>query len=252
MATPTSFTVPTPTAEEIARSLQEEVQRQQGATPEPVFRTENVTQSYNLLCEIEHMRFTKNEIDSFRMGITRTDYWEREARRYKHRLCELIWENLLHEHRVGDVPTIEGWRDVAMAYRRRLRRQGYSKQQVWETRLSIKEQGYWKPESECLREISALREHEMQEQYRARKANTQGIPSPAQSETQYGCLVKKPRRQRQTPSKQPTRRSQRLQSEVDQLRTDRVSGMRGSGLLSCTASKVGKRRGKVGAKTRQP
>ncbi|KAF7506311.1 hypothetical protein GJ744_011884 [Endocarpon pusillum] len=90
----------------------------------------------------------------------------------------------------------------------------------------------------------------MQEKYWERKANIQGIPSPAESGTQYGYPEKKSRRQRQTPTKQPTRRSRRLQPNVGQPRVDRVSHIkRRSGLLSSTASK---RRGKVGARARQP
>lgn len=254
MATPTFF-VPPPTAEEIARSLEEEVRRQQEATPEPIFREQNVVQSYDYLCEIEHKRFTPDEVDNFRMGITESSYWECEARHLKDQLSELIWQNLLHEYRVDGMPTTDGWRDVAMAYRHRLRRHGSSTQQLRESRLSIKDQSYWKPEAECLRGFSALREHEMQEKYWERKANIQGIPSPAESETQYAYSEKQPRRQRQTLTKQPTRRSRRSQPNVGQPRADRVSDKRRSGLRSSTASKVGKRRGKVGkagVKARQP
>jgi hypothetical protein len=45
MATPTFFGPP-PTAEEMVRSLEQEVQRQQEATPEPNFQDKIVEQSY--------------------------------------------------------------------------------------------------------------------------------------------------------------------------------------------------------------
>ena len=240
MATPTLF-VPPPTAEELIAGLEEEARRQQEATPEPKFRRQNIVQSYDYLCEVEHKRFAPDEIDNFRMRIPESSYWKCEARHLKDQLSELIWQNLVREYCRDGLPTTDGWRDVAMAYRRRLKRHGYSTQQVREARLSIKDQSYWKPEAECLRDFSALREHEMQESYWERKANIQGIPSSVEGELQYEYPKKKPRRHCQTPTKQPTRRSRRSQPNVGQPRAGKVSGKSRAGLCSSTASKVGKR-----------
>ena len=242
MTTPT-FSVPPPTADEVARCLEGEVKRQQEATPEPIFQRPNVTQSYDYMCEIEHKRFTSDEVDTFRMGIARPNYWECEARRYKDRLSELLWQNLVHEYSVDGVPTTNSWRDVAMAYRRRLRRHGYSEQQLRECRLSIEDQVYWQPEAELLRAIAALREHEIWENHMERKSNIQGIPSPAESETQYTYLEEKPRRQRQPLTKRPTRPSQR-QPKFGQPQADGVLDKRRSTLRSSTTSKIGKRKGR--------
>ena len=242
MATPT-FSLPPPTAEQLAKRLAEEVQRQQDATPEPIFQRPNVAQSYDYLCEIEHKRFTPDEVDTFRMRIPESNYWECEAQRYKDRLSELIWQNLLHEYSVDCVPTTNSWRDVAMAYRRRLKRHGYSKQQVRESRLSIEDQMYWKPEAVCLRAMAALREHEMQREHWEKKSNIQGIASPAESETQYGCLEKKSGRQRQPLNERQTRHSPRSQPKVGQSRADGVSDKRRSAVRSSTRLKVGKGRG---------
>ena len=189
------------------------------------------------------------------MGITERGYWECEARHLKDQLSELVWQNLLDEYIMDGVPATDGWRNIAMAYTRRLRRQGLSTQQVRESRLSIKNQSYWKPEAELLRGISALREHEMQEQYWEKRARLSGIPSPPKSETQHQYLERRPRRQRQTPTKQPARQSQRSrrsQPNGGPRQTGRVSDKRRSGLRSSTAAKVGKRRGKVGANARRP
>jgi hypothetical protein len=130
-----------------------------------------------------------------------------------------------------------------MAYSRRLKRQGCSTQQARESRLSIKDQRYWKPEAECLRGIVALREHEMQEEYLARKANVQGMPSPAESKTQ---LQEKRERRLQKHAKRPTRCSRRLQPNSRQPRVDGVSDEGGARCRSSEASKVAKRRRKVG------
>ena len=229
MATPTSFQVAAPTAEELARRLEDEVRRQTDATPEPTFRTPYVTQSYDYLCEVERTRFTSDEVDHLRKGIVEPTYWECEARHFKEQLSELLWHNVLQEYRVNTTPNIEGWRDVAMAYKRRLMRHGHSKQQVWETRLSIKDQSYWQPESECLREASALREHEMKERYR-QEGNLQQTPVPARSEVQ--CLKRRTRRQRQTSLSQ---------SKIGKPRPGKEL------LASYTSSKVRKRRSQSSA-----
>ena len=251
MATPTEFFVPPPTAEDLFERLEETANRQKAATPEITFEDE-VEECYEWLCEEERPKFEPNEIDELRIGITEASYWECEARHLRDRLSELIWQNLLRDNLMDGVSATDGWRDVVMAYRRRLRRHGLSMQQVRESRISIKTQSYWKPEAELLRGISARREHDMQEQYWERKANIQGIPSPADSEMQHQYPETESRRHHQTPTKQPTRRSRRSQPNVGRPRANRVSGKRRSGLRSSTTSKAEKRRGKVGANARRP
>lgn len=237
MATPT-FSVPPPSAEEIARRLEEEVKQQHEATPEPIFQRPNVVQSYEYLCEIEHNRSTSDQVENLRRRITEPSYWECEAQHYKRELSELIWQNLLREHNSDGVSTTESWQTVAVAYRRRLRRHGYSTQQVRESRLSIRDQSYWKPEAECLRGNAALREYEIQHKHWERKSNIQEIPAAAESETQYEYLEKKPQLKGRRLTRQPTRRSPRSQPTFVHSRTDGVSNKRRPTLRS---SKVGKR-----------
>lgn len=236
MATPT-FCMPLFRPKELIAGLEEEARRQQEATPSPNFRSQPGAQAYDYLCEIEHNRFTTDEVENFRMRIVEPSYWEREARHLKDKLSELVLQKLLREYGIDSAPT-DSWRNVAMAYGRRLKRHGYSTQQVRESRLEIKDQGYWKPEAECLRRISALREHEMHEKYLERRLNIE-------RET-HGYPDQKPRRQ--TPSKQPTRRSQRLQPNIGQPGADRVSDKRRSGLRSST--RVERRSGRLGVKAR--
>lgn len=234
MATPTEFLVPPPTAEDLIGRLEEAANRREAATPEITF--DNEVQCFEWLCEEERPKFEPNEIDKLRMGITERGYWEYEARHLKDQLSELVWQNLLEEYIVDGEPATDGWRNIAMAYTRRLRRQGLSTQQVRESRHSIKNQSYWKPEADLLRGISALREHEMQAQYCEKRA---GIPSPPETQHQY--LERKPTKLR----------PRRSQPNGGPRQTGRVSD-KGSRLRSSTASKVGKRRGKVGANARHP
>ena len=78
MSTP-AFSVPALTPKEINRALEEEERRQRDATPEPKFRKQDAPQPYDLLCQIEHRKFTPEEVDIIRMGIDQPMYWEREA-----------------------------------------------------------------------------------------------------------------------------------------------------------------------------
>ena len=184
MATPTEFFVPPPTAEDLFERLEEAAIRQKAVTREITF-DDDVEECYEWLCEEERPKFELTEIDELRTCITKPRYWECEAQHLRETLSQLRWENLLREYLMDGVSATDGWRDIAMAYTRRLRKHGLSTQRVRECRLSNKNQSYWKPESELLRGISALREHIMQEQYWERKTNIQGIPSPAEIETQH-------------------------------------------------------------------
>ena len=240
MATPTFF-VPPPSAEELASILEEEVRRQQELTPEADFRRQDATQSYDYLCEIEHERFSPQEVDLFRRNITESAYWECEARKYKDLLSDLVWQNLSREYCVEGVSTSNSWRAIATAYERRLKRQGYSTQQTRAGRLSIKDQRYWKPEAECLRGVAAYREHEEQEKYVGRKANLQ---LPDENQLRHPHCQETPRAQLQKGTRRPTRSSRRLQSSYRQTR---ARGSPGSGLRGFGTSKVEKRC-KVGAK----
>lgn len=237
MATPTEFNIPPPTSKDVIKRLEEAADRQKLATPEITFDDEE--QCFAWLCEEERPKFTPNEIDRLRMGITERGYWECEARHLKEQLSELVWQKLLDKYIVNGIPPTDGWRNIAIAYIRRLKRQGRSMQQVRECRHSIKNQSYWEPEADLLRNISALREHEMQEQYREKRASPSGIPSPPKSKTQHARA-----RRRQTPIKQRERQLRRSQANGKSRQTRTASDNTRSGLRSSTASKVGKRGGK--------
>jgi hypothetical protein len=73
MVTPT-FDVLSLTAEKIVKNLEKEFRRQQKTISEPIFRKQNVDQSYDYLCEIKRNRFILDEIDNSRMRITEPNY----------------------------------------------------------------------------------------------------------------------------------------------------------------------------------
>ena len=157
MSTPTEFSVPAPEAQSLARALEGVAERQRSATPPPAFADIEVFQPYDYLCEVEHSKYSSKEVDQLRMSIRDPKYWEREALVYKEELSKMIWDQLMLKY--GDnTSEADKWRKIASAYTRRLNRQGYTTKQVRKRRLLIDDQDYWKPESECVREASALAE----------------------------------------------------------------------------------------------
>jgi len=213
MATPTEFSVPPIEAADLARLLEEESRR----TPDIEFRTSDVQQSYQWLCEIEHDKFPPSQVDKLRRNITQPEYWECEARHLKDALSEHIWQNALREYDMDEMPSTDGWLGVITFYTRLLKQHGLSSKQVRECRLSIKTQTYWQPEAKLLREVSALQEIQMVEKH----------------------LAKKARRARQS---KPTTRSVPAGKVSARITRPKASDSIGA--------RVAKRRGKVGAKAR--
>lgn len=58
MSTPTHFSIPPPDARDVVARLDAELQHQEAATPEPIFRDPTSEHSYGWQCESEHLDFT--------------------------------------------------------------------------------------------------------------------------------------------------------------------------------------------------
>lgn len=164
MNTP-DFSVPNPCPQDLVAALQAEKLRQQEATPELDLPITSSEQSYKWMCELEHNRFSSQEVECYRSDIFEPGYWEQEARHFKKELSELIWAHLVESHTVDGKTSTVGWRDIANAYVRRLKRNGLSISNIRESRCSIVNEEYWKPEAERLRQIAALREYNKQQEY---------------------------------------------------------------------------------------
>ena len=221
MSTP-AFSVPALTPKEINRALEEEERRQRDATPEPKFRKQDAPQPYDLLCQIEHRKFTPEEVDIIRMGIDQPMYWEREAQNLKTKLVELIWSNLLQQYDLEGVSRAEMFRNVTMALHRRVKRHGYTKQQVRKSRLAIEHQSYWEPELERLRSASAHREEKMREDHWTMKANDREIPGLAEQEMHSDGSKRMLQHKPQAASAQTIRCTRRSLSNLAQVRDNRV------------------------------
>ncbi|KAL7783596.1 kinase-like domain-containing protein [Trichoderma ceciliae] len=231
MSTPTSFFVPPPDASEISARLQEEMQRQEEATPEPVFRNKPVEQAYGWLCKIHHGNFTHEEIDELRMGIRDATYWQREAEYFQAICVEQIRKN--HDRCASsNTDAAFAWRSRCLDLRQLLKEMGVDSQEFHLQRLSIADQNYWKSEADRLKHILAARELEMQAQFLAEVENNHGIPSLPENGI-------KPSRKGKS-SQNSHAQSRRPQKKIEPRRSARLQGL--------NASRVGKRRGRVGGK----
>ena len=159
MNSPAELPVSPVNAQFLEKALHKELDRQLNATPPPVFSSVGNAQPYDYLCEREHDKYSRKKVDELRTSIPNSAYWESEARRYSEELSNTIWKKVTLKHSKENTSTSERWRRIALAYRKRLHRQGYTSDQVWEARLLIKDQAYWQPEAERLQRNSALAEH---------------------------------------------------------------------------------------------
>ena len=173
MATPTEFSVPPVGAESLVTALEDEIERQRKATPPPTFVNVDVVQSYDYLCELEHSKPSSKEVDQLRMSIQDPSYWKCEAQFYKEELSRKIWKRLVEQYK-DSASEADVWRNVALAYTRRLNRHGFATKQVRQWRLDIEDQAYRKPEAEHLRKASAMAERTSVQNRLKRKAHRRG------------------------------------------------------------------------------
>ncbi|KAL7921871.1 hypothetical protein ACQKWADRAFT_116269 [Trichoderma austrokoningii] len=227
MSTPTLFSILPPDADEVVVRLQEEAQRQdevqedEEMTPEPEFRNKPGEQEYQWLCQIYHGNFAQDELDELRMGIRDAAYWEREAEYFKTICLDMIQKNR-YDRAMDKTDAIDTWRNRSLALRQLLRRLGFDTQQLYQERLSITDQHYWKPEVDRLKHVLAAREAEMEDQFSARAAQKRETCSASEDRTGFSHILERPR-DRSSRSQQPQqtpklRRSARLQ----RLNTSRV------------------------------
>ncbi|KAL6876794.1 hypothetical protein J3F83DRAFT_421529 [Trichoderma novae-zelandiae] len=227
MSTPTSFSFLPPDADEVIARLQAEARRQDEAqqdeetTPEPEFRNKPGEQEYRWLCQLYHGNFAHDELDELRMGIRDAAYWEREAEYFKTICLDMIQKNR-YDRAIHKSDAADTWRNRCLALRQLLEKLGLDTQELHQQRLSITDQHYWKPEVDRLKHILAAREAEMEDRFSARA-------------TQNHEILKRPR-DRPSRSRGP--------QQTPKLR-------RSARLQSLNTSRVEKRSGKGGRKTRQ-
>lgn len=217
--------------ENLSLRLEEVVASREEATPDPKFQSDDVEQCYQWICTELHKHFKPQEVEKLRTGINETDYWEREAQHYRDAANEKVWQSVLGAYDLDRGSTADGWRSVTKYYQGVLMENGLPSREVREVRLSIDTQRYWQYEAELFRLMSVLREHEIREHWKKRKAQQQ-------------C---------QTQSKQLARRPTRAQrSTAEPRHGGRVSdGTRSKTRGSSTRAGVAKRSlrsGKSGAK----
>lgn len=124
MATPTTFFVPDLEIDALTRALRCEEENQRKATPSPTFANPDTDQSYDYLCEIEHSKYSSQEVERMRRSVDDTRYWKREAQCYRVQLTRRMDEQLVEEYSRHRTSQADIWRNIAMAYTRRLKRRG--------------------------------------------------------------------------------------------------------------------------------
>lgn len=195
-------------ADGVTQSLEELARSRDEATPEPIFRSEHVEQSYQWLCEQLRAHFKPGQAELLRLRIADLDYWEYEARCYRIAAEEQIWANALKTQGIGaqdSRPKAEQWQSVASTYRAMLQKNGLSSQQVAELRLSIDRQSYWQTEANYYEPLSKLREQELKEQW---AAEARRVKRPARR------LQPSQRQHPTTEQGQPDRVSERTRSKT--------------------------------------
>lgn len=241
MSTPTSFSFLPPDADEVISRLQEEarrqeeVQRDEETTPEPEFRNEPGEQEYRWLCQIYHGNFAHDELDELRMGIRDAAYWEREAEYFKTVCLDMIRKNR-YDRTIHKTDATDTWRNRCLALRQLLENIGLDTQELYQQRLSITDQHYWKPEVERLKHILAAREAEIEDRFSTMATWRREISSPSDEGTRLSHSLERSRK-RSNRSGQPQqisklRRSARLQS----LHASRVEKSSGKGARRANAN----------------
>lgn len=145
----------------------------QEATPEPSFSDNgSIAEDYKWQCSILHDQFEGREVDSIRLAVTTSDYWEIECQEYAHRLQQLLLRTPGENEKEGK-PTAQQWQTAASRYRHILHLYGLSLNEADRVRHSIDNQKYWTEELEVLQHSVASREHQTNEAIRMKKMDIQ-------------------------------------------------------------------------------
>lgn len=204
MTTPTSFSVPDLEPHAITAALNQEAQRQHEATPPFEFASLAPVPPYDYLCEIEHDKYSAQEVDKIRRQIADGQYWELEARMWCAEYSKRIWELSLEKHSRDEVSRTKVMRTMALEYIRRLNRKGVTMGQVRTKRHLVEDQAYWKSEWECFGQASAEEEKIMLDHFVKRK---QFGHDRAQRQRRVPSGIARERRREARVSKQATARS---------------------------------------------
>lgn len=207
MSTPKLFSFLPPDADEVTARLQEEARRQEEVqqdeemTPEPEFRNKPGEQEYRWLCQIYHGNFAQDELDELRMEIRDAAYWKREAEYLKTICLDMIQKNP-YDRAIDKTDATDTWRNRCLALRQLLGILGLDTQELYQQRLSITDQHYWKPEVDRLKHILAAREAEMEDRFSARATQKHETLSPSEDGTRLSHILEPPR-DRSSRSRQP-------------------------------------------------
>lgn len=109
------------------------------------------------ILQIAPKRFEPRLVDTWRNKISYPEYWVAECKQYQEALHELLQQRAQAAHRDNGAAAA---RALAMSYKRILKRNGVSSAQMSKIRDSVKDQQYWKLETQVLEYQASIRTEE--------------------------------------------------------------------------------------------
>lgn len=134
-------------AEAITTKLLAVIKEMEEATPEPENWHDDRDELYDGDCKLLRRRFEPHLVDTWRKKIAYPEYWAAECKQYQEALHELLQQRAQAAHSDNGAAAA---RALAMSYQRILKRNGVSSAQMGKIRDSIKDQQYWKLETQVL------------------------------------------------------------------------------------------------------
>lgn len=144
-------------AEDITTRLLAAIKEMEEATPEPENWRDDLEESYDGYCKLLRKRFEPRLVDTWRNKISYPEYWVAECKQYQEALHELLQQRAQAAHRDNGAAAA---RALAMSYQRILKRNGVSSAQMSKIRDSVKDQQYWKLETQVLEYQASIRTEE--------------------------------------------------------------------------------------------
>lgn len=144
-------------AEDIPTRLLTAIKEMEEATPEPENWRDDLDRLHDGDCKLLRETFEPRLVDQWRKKIAYPEYWAAECKQYQDALHELLQRRAQEAHSDNGAAAA---RALAMSYQRILKRNGVSSAQMGKIRDSIKDQQYWKLETQVLDYHDTIRTEE--------------------------------------------------------------------------------------------
>lgn len=177
-STPTHFLLELVPSSDDLEYIDETINKEAKGRPEAseavVLDNEPRKESYRSVAENYQTGYLPNQIEQYRMGIPYLDYWKAEAEQMHEHLSKTTLQQLIDEYVAdGSTHVADAWKNIALALRRKLKRQGHSVDELDDVRRRIESNDYWKPEAELFERLNCLWDYDFWQ-----KRSNEGTPIP--------------------------------------------------------------------------